>query len=91
MRSQEALIPKLPHPKHLVDLFTCRVKNKGKGQGQHESPFATEPEAQKRDDTTGPEAQKRDDMKFDANGGDVQMDDNKDDLLDDYDIYGDLQ
>jgi len=41
--------------------------------------------------TTEPEAQKRDDINVDTNGEDVQMDENEDSLLDDFDIFGDLQ
>ena len=84
---QRGIGPKTAAPPNTSLTFTSENKVKD----QHESHFATEPEAQKRDDTTGPEAQKHDDMKVDANGGYVQMDNNKDDLLDDYDIYGDLQ
>jgi hypothetical protein len=67
-------------PKHLVDLYQ---QNKNKGKGQHESHFTTEPEAQKGGcmfvDTKG-------------NGEDVQMDESEDDLLmNDADIFGDLQ
>jgi len=57
--------------------FTNRAR---KGKGQHESHFTTEPEAQKRDD-----------INVDTNGEDVQMDENEDSLLDDFDIFGDLQ
>jgi len=64
-------------PKHLIDLYQ---QSKGKGKGQHESHFTTEPEAQKRDNM---------DIDAKGNGEDVQLDDD-DDLLDD-DVYGDLQ
>jgi hypothetical protein len=50
-----------------------------KNKGQHESHFITEPEAQKRDTTV-----------IDANDEDVHLD-GSEDLLDDIDIYGDLQ
>ena len=63
-------------PRHLVDLY----QQSKKGKGQHESHFTTEPEAQKHDD-----------MNVDTNGEDVQMDENEDSLLDDFDIFGDLQ
>lgn len=68
-------------PKHLVDLYQA---SKNKSKGQHESHFTTVPEAQ---------LEKRDDEVIDAKGKgeDVKMDDNDDDLLDDYDIFGDLQ
>ena len=62
-------------PRHLVDLY----QQSKKGKGQHESHFITEPEAHKRDD-----------MNVDTNGEDVQMDENEDNLLDDFDIFGDL-
>jgi hypothetical protein len=50
------------------------------GKGQHEFHFTTEPEAQKHDD-----------MNVDTNGGDIQMEENKNNLLDEFDIFGDLQ
>ena len=55
-------------PRHQVDLY----QQSKKGKGQHESHFTTEPEAQERDD-----------MNVDASGGDVQMGENEDNLLDD--------
>ncbi|XP_039827084.1 uncharacterized protein LOC120688775 [Panicum virgatum] len=63
-------------PRHLVDLYQQSKKRKG----QHVSHFTAEPEAQKRDD-----------MNVDTNGEDVQMDENEDSLLDDFDIFWDLQ
>ena len=62
--------------RHLVDLY----QQSKKGKGQHESHFTTEPEAQERDD-----------MNVDASGGDVRMGENEDNLLDDIDVFGDLQ
>jgi hypothetical protein len=50
-----------------------------KNKGQHESHFITEPEAQKRDDIV-----------IGANDEEVHLD-GSEDLLDDIDIYGDLQ
>ena len=65
-------------PKHLVDLYQ---QSKNKSKGQHESHFLTEPEAR---------PEKRDDGVVDARGG-VRMDESEDNLLDDFDIFGDLQ
>ncbi|KAG2577932.1 hypothetical protein PVAP13_6NG171600 [Panicum virgatum] len=59
--------------------YRCGTKGHWSRKGQHESHFTTEPEAQKRDD-----------MNIDANGEDVQMEENEDNLLDDFDIFGDL-
>jgi phosphoribosyl-AMP cyclohydrolase len=64
-------------PKHLVDLYQ---QSKNKGKGQHESHFITEPESQKRDDTV-----------VNANDENVHMDGSEENLLDDMDIFGDLQ
>jgi len=66
----------LPHPKHLVDLYQ---QSKNKGKGQHKSHFITDLEAQ---------PEKHDNMVVDASVG-VRMD--EDNLLDDFDIFGDLQ
>ena len=62
--------------RHLVDLYQ-QIK---RWKGQHESHFPTELEAQKHDD-----------MNVDTNGGDIQMEENKNNLLDEFDIFGDLQ
>ena len=72
---QREIGPVSSAPRHLVDLY----QQSKKGKGQHESHFTTESEAQKCDD-----------MNIDANGEDVQMDENEDNPIDDSDIFGDL-
>jgi hypothetical protein len=67
MWSEGTLVPFMPHPKHLADLY-----QQNKGKDQHESHFTIEPEAQ---------PEKRDNVPVGASGGDVQMDDSDDDLL----------
>ena len=62
------------------DTWLTSTNRSRDGKGQHESHFTTEPEAQERDD-----------MNVDASGGDVRMGENEDNLLDDFDIFGDLQ
>jgi hypothetical protein len=64
-------------PKYLVDLYQ---QSKNEGKGQHESHFIIEPEAQKRDDIV-----------VNANDENVHMDGSEENLLDDIDIFGDLQ
>jgi hypothetical protein len=64
-------------PKHLVDLYQ---HSKNKGKGQHESHLTTKSEAQPK---------KHDDMTVGASGG-VRMDKSEDNLLDGFDIFGDL-
>jgi hypothetical protein len=56
-----------------------QLYQQSKNKGQHESHFITEPEAQKRNDIV-----------IGANDEDVHLD-GSEDLLDDIDIYGDLQ
>ena len=73
---QREIGPVSSAPRHLVDLY----QQSKKGKCQHESHFTTELEAQERDD-----------MNVDASGGDIQMGENEDNLLDDIDVFGDLQ
>ena len=57
---QRGIGPKTAAPPNTSLTFT----SKNKVKDQHESHFATEPEAQKRDDTTGLEAQKHEGLKL---------------------------
>uniref|UniRef100_I1PLK7 CCHC-type domain-containing protein n=1 Tax=Oryza glaberrima TaxID=4538 RepID=I1PLK7_ORYGL len=66
-------------PKHLVELYQQSMNEK---KSQHESHFTIEPEAQ---------IEKYDDMLINVkDGGDVRMDDDRDNLLEKDDIFGDL-
>jgi len=76
-----AVVPKLSCPKHLVELYQSSSRSKDK-ETQHEPYFTAEPDATKHGD-----------MLVDAkrNGEDVQMDEDEEDLVDDFHIFRDLQ